>query len=50
MKKTHWVMDYETIVNCFVAVFIDYKDDNVKHLFVVHESRNDFNKLVTFLQ
>ena len=43
-------MDYETIVNCFVAVFIDYKDDNVKHLFVVHESRNDFNKLVTFLQ
>ena len=43
-------MDYETIVNCFVGVFVDYKDSNVKHLFVVHEQRNDFSKLVTFLQ
>ena len=43
-------MDYETIVNCFVGVFIDYKDSNVKHLFVVHEQRNDIAKLVTFLQ
>ena len=43
-------MDYETIVNCFVGVFIDYKDSNVKHLFVVHEQRNDISKLVTFLQ
>jgi len=50
MRKTHWVMDYETIVNCFVGVFIDYKDSNVKHLFVVHEQRNDISKLVTFLQ
>jgi hypothetical protein len=50
MKRTHWVMDYETIVNCFVGVFVDYKDSNVKHLFVVHEQRNDFSKLVTFLQ
>lgn len=43
-------MDYETIVNCFVGVFVDYKDSNVKHLFVVHDLRNDFSKLVTFLQ
>lgn len=43
-------MDYETIVNCFVGVFVDYKDSNVKHLFVVHDQRNDFPKLVTFLQ
>jgi hypothetical protein len=50
MKKTHWVMDYETLVNCFIAVFVDYKDSNVKHLFVVCEQRNDFSKFVTFLQ
>ena len=42
-------MDYETIVNCFVGVFIDYKDSNVKHLFVVHDSRNDIAKLIAFL-
>jgi hypothetical protein len=43
-------MDYETIVNCFVGVFVDYKDSNAKHLFVIHEQRNDFSKLVHFLQ
>ena len=43
-------MDYETIINCFIGVFIDYKDSNVKHLFVIHGERNDFSKLVTFLQ
>lgn len=43
-------MDYETIVNCFIGVFIDYKDSNVKHIFVIHDQRNDFSKLVTFLQ
>ncbi len=43
-------MDYETLVNCFIGVFIDYKDSNVKHLFVLHETRNDFQKLVEFLQ
>ena len=43
-------MDYETIVNCFVGVFVDYKDSNVRHLFVIHEQRNDLLKLVTFLQ
>lgn len=43
-------MDYETIVNCFIGVFVDYKDSNTKHLFVVCEQRNDFPKLVTFLE
>ena len=50
MKPTHWVMDYETICNCFVGVFVDYKDSNNKHLFVVCEQRNDFLKLVDFLK
>ncbi len=42
-------MDYETICNCFVGVFQHYKDPSVKKIFVVHESRNDFNELVDFL-
>lgn len=49
VKQTHWVMDYETLVNCFVAVFQHYKDDGVKHAFVIHGDRNDFTKLVNFL-
>jgi hypothetical protein len=42
-------MDYETLINLFVAVFIDYKTDERK-VFVVHEQRNDFPEFVTFLQ
>jgi hypothetical protein len=45
----HWVMDYETICNTFVAVFENYKTDE-RHVFVVHEQRNDFPEFVTFLQ
>lgn len=42
-------MDYETIVNCFVGVFQHYKDEGVRHVFVIHQDRNDFTKLVNFL-
>jgi hypothetical protein len=49
MEKTHWVMDYETISNCFVAVFIDVKSDNTE-IFVCHDLRNDFDKFVEFLK
>lgn len=49
-QQTHWVMDYETLVNCFVAVFQHYKDDGVKHVFIIHDQRNDFVKFVNFLK
>jgi len=49
-EKTHWVMDYETICNCFVAVFQHYKDDSIRHLFIIHEDRNDFKKLINFFK
>ena len=49
MNKPHWVMDYETMSTCFVAVFQHYKDDSDRRIFVVHESRNDFAKYVSFL-
>jgi len=45
----HWVMDYETMANCFVAVFEHYKTDEQK-IFVIHEKTNDFNDFITFLE
>lgn len=44
----HWVMDYETLHNCFVAVFEHYQTDE-KRIFVVHNLRNDFDALLKFL-
>jgi len=46
--RTHWVMDYETLSNCFIAVFEDIKSDH-QEIFVCHESRNDIEELVHFL-
>lgn len=43
-------MDYETICNCFVAVFQHYKDDSVRQVFVVNKERNDFKEFVKFLR
>lgn len=44
----HWVMDYETLLNCFLGVFEHYKTDERK-IFVVHELRNDLPELIQFL-
>ena len=44
----HWVMDYETLINMFGAVFQHYKTDETK-TFVVHRLRNDISELVKFL-
>jgi hypothetical protein len=52
MKKdmpTHWVMDYETLVNCFVAVFQHYKDDSISEIFVINQDQNDLPKFIEFL-
>ena len=45
----HWVMDYETLSNCFTGVFEHYKT-NETEVFVVHDLRNDFDKLIVFLE
>jgi len=42
-------MDYETLSNCFVAVFEHYKSDEQK-VFIVHDIQNDFLEFVSFLQ
>jgi hypothetical protein len=47
--KTNYVMDYETLKNCFIAVFEDAKSDH-KEIFVCHESRNDIFDFITFLE
>jgi hypothetical protein len=48
-QATHWVMDYETLTNCFIGVFQHYKDDSISEIFVVTKDQNDFQKFVTFL-
>ncbi len=49
--QSHWIMDYETITNCFIAVFEHYKNDERK-VFVIHEiaDRSQLDNLVKFLQ
>ncbi len=45
---THWVMDYETLSNCFVGVFQHYKTSEQK-IFIVHDLQNDFDNFIEFL-
>ena len=48
MSRSHYVMDYETLSNCFLGVFEDIKSEERK-IFVCHESRNDISELIEFL-
>ena len=45
----HWVMDYETLKNCFVGVFKHYKTD-VRKIFVIHKLRDDSEEFIKFLR
>ena len=47
-ERTHWVHDYETLSNCFIAVFEDIKSED-REIFVIHESRNDLQEFLNFL-
>lgn len=49
MAKSNWVMDYETLANCFVAVFEHYKTNETK-VFVIHELRNDYKLFMQFIK
>ena len=44
----HWVMDYETLTNCFTGVFEHYKTQETE-IFVVHDLQNDLPKFIEFL-
>lgn len=45
----HYVMDYETLTNCFLGVFEHYKTDEVE-VFTIGKLRNDLDKFLTFLE
>ena len=45
----HWIMDYETLSNCFVGVFTHYKTDET-HIFSVCKLQNDYEKFIEFLK
>lgn len=47
--RTHWVHDYETLSNCFVACFENYKTDDTR-VFVIHELLDQFPEFLTFLE
>jgi len=47
---THWVMDYETLLNCFVGVFQHYKDDSISEIFIITKDQNDLPKFINFLK
>ena len=42
-------MDYETISNCFIAVFEEVNTTNTI-VFTVHDLKNDINELIEFLE
>ena len=45
MEKKHWVMDYETLNNCFTGVFEHYKTQETED-FVIHDLQNDLQKFI----
>ena len=45
----HWVMDYETLANCFTGVFEHYKTQETE-IFVIHDLQNDLPKFISFLE
>lgn len=49
IAQQHWVMDYETIKNLFVGVFISVTTDE-EYTFIIHKSKNDLKIFLDFLK
>lgn len=47
--RTHWVHDYETLSNTFIAVFEDVKSDHTE-VFVICPFQNDLTEFLEFLR
>lgn len=47
--RQHYVMDYETLANCFIGVFEEIKSEE-STIFIIHESKNEILELITFLE
>ncbi len=48
-QQKYWVMDYETICNCFVACFTDYHSEETK-TFTVCNKTNELSELYDFFK
>ena len=48
-ERSNWVMDYETITNCFVAVFTHFTK-NQRKVFVVCDLQDDYEEFMAFIQ
>jgi len=48
MEQNHWVMDYETLSNCFLGVFEHYKTDETR-VFTVGKLKNNLPEFLEFL-
>lgn len=46
----HWIMDYETLNTCFVAVFQMYDTSPCEKVFVISKFRNDYDEFINFLE
>ena len=44
----HWIMDYETLKNCFVAVFKHYKTEET-YIFSICRLKNEYKEFIKFL-
>ena len=49
MIEKYAIYDFETLLNCFTAVFKDFRTGTERE-FVIHESRNDFREFMAFLK
>lgn len=48
-EKSHWVMDFETLSNCFIAHFEDYKVET-NYTFIIWNKINHLKELLEFLE
>lgn len=49
MARQHWVMDYETLSNCFTACFIGVSSEDTE-VFIIHDLQNDIDSFLGFLE
>lgn len=47
--RNHWVMDYETLVDCFIGVFESHQSDD-RRVFICSKHNNDYSEFIDFLQ
>jgi hypothetical protein len=48
MKKITWTFDFETIQNCFLAIYVNIKDPSDMRIFEVSDFVNNFEAFIKF--